>query len=229
MSNDDTKRKVIKIYPLHTFAAENKKLMLIYRLSSFSYSIVGLYGLNANLPEKLSRLTGFAGIRFPSMGNKQLGWLLMVLQGPASYLNDSYAKLDCGEFNGIFSLIDVVIASFLTLTVSMTAWLKYQDKKISKDRFLRIVLLLIVLLSIPSLIVSRVCYKSALTGKGGILVEIQKRPEIPIGWFRKKKSKLSVKLNAKWCKRWLLMHTSWHVITPFLGIAYLHRASAISR
>jgi len=218
----------VMFYSMDKFAAENRKLMLIFRLSCFTYSIVGIYAIAANLPEKLSELVGVAGVRFPSLNNKQLGELLLLLQGPASYLNDSYAKLDCGEFHGIFSKIDVALASFLTLTASVSAWLKFRDETINSDWCLRLILLLIVVLSIPSLIVSRYCYKSALAGKGNVLVEIKNRPEISSRCLRKERKKFSVKLNAKWCKRWLRMHILWHVITPVLGIFYLHRASLVS-
>jgi len=220
MSNDD-----VLLYPLEKFTAENRILLLIYRLSCFTYSLVGVYAIAANLPDKMMEFSGIAGVRFHyNTHNIQLGEFLLLLQGPASYLNDCYAKLDCGEFYGIFNKIDVVLASFLTLTVLVSAFLKYGDETVTDDWCLQLILLLIVLFCIPSFVVSSYCRECALACEERELVEIKKRSEIT----RKEIKNFSVKLGARWCKCWLMMHIIWHIITPALGILYIHRASLLS-
>jgi len=219
MNHDD-----VLLCPLEKFTAENRMLLLIYRLSCFTYSLVGVFAIAANVPGNLTEFSGIAGVRFQFMHNIQLGELLLLLQGPASYLNDGYAKLDCGEFYGVFNRIDIVLASFLTLTLVVTAFLKYRDETLIDDWCLRLILLLIVLFCIPSLVVSSYCRECALACEEQELVEIKKRSEIT----RKEIKKVSVKLGARWCKYWLVAHIIWHVLTPALGIFYIHRASLLS-
>jgi len=98
------------------FEKKHKHLLLVYRISSFSFCLLGLYGLLEPFPKTVEPYMPWPlNIKF--LFNREIAGAILVLCGIVSYLADTHELIDRSKPGGLWHKFDLVIAGSLCFLI----------------------------------------------------------------------------------------------------------------